>query len=93
MPHDSPPEAAADKNLAMASNFYRSRDAPRYILGHSLEIGFIGAGIIALLVLVFNYKRINKNRERQLAEGAHNGYTPEELGALGDRAITFKYFL
>jgi hypothetical protein len=24
---------------------------------------------------------------------AHNEYTPEELGALGDRAITFKYFL
>ncbi|KAF2821798.1 MFS general substrate transporter [Ophiobolus disseminans] len=78
---------------AMASNFYRAEDAPRYILGHALELGFIGAGIIALLVLVFNYKRINAKRERQMAEGAHNGYTPEELGALGDRAITYRYFL
>lgn len=78
---------------AMASNFYRAEDSPRYILGHSLELGFIGAGIIALLVLVFNYKRINAKRERQMAEGAHNGYTPEELGALGDRAITYRYFL
>ncbi|KAJ4375884.1 hypothetical protein N0V83_001162 [Neocucurbitaria cava] len=78
---------------AMASNFYRAEDAPRYILGHALELGFIGAGILALLVMVFNYKRINAKRERQLAEGAHNGYTPEELGELGDRAITFKYFL
>lgn len=78
---------------AMASNFYRAEDAPRYILGHGLELGFIGAGILALLVLVFNYKRINAKRERQLAEGAHNGYTPEELGELGDRSITFKYFL
>jgi hypothetical protein len=77
----------------MASNFYRAADAPRYILGHALELGFIGAGIIGLLVLVFNYKRINKNRERQLAEGAHNGYTPEELGELGDRSMTFKYVL
>jgi hypothetical protein len=77
----------------MASNFYRTEDAPRYILGHALELGFIGAGIIALLVLVLNYKRINKKRERQMAEGAHNGYTPEELGALGDRAITYRYFL
>jgi hypothetical protein len=77
----------------MASNFYRAEDAPRYILGHALELGFIGAGIIGLLVLVFNYKRINKNRERQLAEGAHNGYTPEELGELGDRSMTFKYVL
>ena len=77
----------------MASNFYRTEDAPRYILGHALELGFIVAGILALLVLVFNYKRINANRERQVAEGAHNGYTPEELGELGDRAITFKYYL
>ncbi|KAH6644077.1 major facilitator superfamily domain-containing protein [Boeremia exigua] len=78
---------------AMASNFYRTEDAPRYVLGHALELGFIGAGIIGLLVLVFNYKRINAKRERQLAEGAHNGYTPEELGELGDRAMTFKYVL
>lgn len=77
----------------MASNFYRAEDAPRYILGHALELGFIGAGILALLVLVFNYKRINAKRERQLSEGAHNGYTPEELGELGDRSMTFKYFL
>jgi len=78
---------------AMASNFYRTEDSPRYILGHALELGFIGAGIISLLVLVFNYKRINKQRERQMADGAHNGYTPEELGELGDRAITYRYFL
>lgn len=80
-------------STAMASNFYRTEDAPRYILGHALELGFIGAGILALLVLVFNYKRINAKRERQLSEGAHNGYTPEELGELGDRSMTFKYFL
>lgn len=77
----------------MASNFYRTEDAPRYILGHALELGFIGAGILALLVLVFNYKRINAKRERQLAEGAHSGHTLEELGELGDRSMTFKYFL
>lgn len=77
----------------MASNFYRTADSPRYILGHSLELGFIVVGIIALLVLVFNYKRINAKRERQMAAGEHNGYTPEELGALGDRAITYRYYL
>lgn len=77
----------------MASNFYRAEDAPRYILGHALELGFIVAGILAGIILVLNYKRINKKRERQLAEGAHNGYTPEELAALGDRAMTFRYVL
>ncbi|KAF1999008.1 MFS general substrate transporter [Amniculicola lignicola CBS 123094] len=78
---------------AMASNFYRSKDAPHYVLGHALELGFIVAGIVALLILVFNYRRINAKRERQMAEGAHNGYTPAEMSALGDRALTFRYFL
>lgn len=77
----------------MASNFYRGEDGPRYILGHSLELGFICIGILAVLVIVFNYKRINKKRERQMAEGAHSGITPEEMSALGDRALTFRYFL
>jgi len=78
---------------AMASNFYRSKDAPHYRLGHSLELAFICAGLIALGVLVINYRRINAKRERQMAEGAHSGYTPEELAALGDRAVTFRYML
>lgn len=77
----------------MASNFYRSKDAPRYRLGHALELAFIVAGILALFILLFNYKRINAKRERLMAEGAHNGYTPEEMSALGDRALTFRYML
>ena len=75
---------------AMASNFYRSADAPRYILGHALELGFICGGIIAVVVLVLNYRRINKKRDRQMAEGAHNGYTLDEMSALGDRSPTFR---
>ncbi|KAL1604917.1 hypothetical protein SLS60_004458 [Paraconiothyrium brasiliense] len=78
---------------AMASNFYRSKDSPRYILGHALELAFICVGILAGLFLVWNYTRINKKREKQMSEGAHNGYTPEELSELGDRAINFRYFL
>lgn len=78
---------------AMASNFYRSKDAPHYVLGHALELAFIGAGVIALIILVVNYRRINAKRDRQMAEGAHNGYTPEEMSALGDRALTFRYIL
>jgi hypothetical protein len=77
----------------MASNFYRSKDAPHYVLGHALELAFIGAGVIALIILVVNYRRINVKRDRQMAEGAHNEYTPEEMSALGDRALTFRYIL
>lgn len=36
---------------AMASNFYRAADKPKYVLGHSLEIGFVCMGLLAILVL------------------------------------------
>ena len=78
---------------AMASNFYRSEDAPTYKLGHGLEIGFVFFGTIAALVQVASYKRINAKRADQLARNEHNGYTPEELSNLGDKAMTFKYTL
>ena len=78
---------------AMASNFYRATDAPRYKLGHGLEIGFICAGIIALIIQALNYKRINKKREVLLAQGEAEKFTNEELGDLGDRAVTWKYTL
>ncbi|KAK4502735.1 hypothetical protein PRZ48_006161 [Zasmidium cellare] len=78
---------------AMASNFYRKKDAPRYILGHALEIGFICVGMVAATILIVSYDRINKKRVKQVANGEHNGYTPEELSDLGDRAMTFRYTL
>ncbi len=77
----------------MASNFYRARDAPGYKLGHGLELGFIGAGIIASLILVAGYTAENKQRARQMDEGALDSLTPEELSEKGDRAITFRYVL
>lgn len=77
----------------MASNFYRQKDGPRYILGHALELGFIGGGIIAALILIFNYQRINKSRARKMESGGASEFTPEELSAQGDRAVTWRYVL
>jgi hypothetical protein len=93
-PNDTFSPSATDALFsAMASNFYRAQDSPRYILGHALEIGFIAGGMLAVVVLVLNYKRINAKRERQLADGLYSGYTPEEMSALGDRSPTFRYIL
>ncbi|KAJ5594770.1 Major facilitator superfamily domain general substrate transporter [Penicillium hispanicum] len=36
---------------AMASNFYRAQDAPRYILGHALELAFVVVGMVAVVIL------------------------------------------
>lgn len=77
----------------MASNFYRAADSPRYKLGHGLEIGFISAGLIALVIQIWNYRRINAKRAGQVERNEHNGYTPEELSDLGDKAMTFRYTL
>jgi hypothetical protein len=78
---------------AMASNFYRSNDSPRYILGHALELGFIGAGIIAILILIFSYGVINKKRDQAIQNGDDANFTPEELSFKGDKAVTFRYML
>ncbi|KAF2085514.1 major facilitator superfamily transporter [Saccharata proteae CBS 121410] len=78
---------------AMASNFYRAKDAPEYTLGHSLELGFICAGILALIVLVISYRLINNQRSKAMNSGAHFGVTVEQLSAQGDRALTYRYCL
>ncbi|KAK7438662.1 major facilitator superfamily transporter [Colletotrichum acutatum] len=81
----------ADFEKAMASNFYRQKDGPRYILGHALELGFISVGIIAALILIFSYIGINKKRDRKMAAGEDSKFTAEELSGQGDRAVTFRY--
>ena len=76
---------------AMASNFYRQKDSPRYIMGHALELAFVCLGIIAGLILVFGYRRINKSRERQMEAGGADNVTVEELSSRGDKALTWRY--
>lgn len=78
---------------AMASNFYRQKDGPRYKLGHALELGFICAGIIATCVLIFGYATTNKKRERSMTEGAASRYSALELSEKGDRAVTWRYMI
>lgn len=76
---------------AMASNFYRGQDKPRYILGHSLALGFVLAGITASFILIIGYNRINKKRERDMRSGRRAEFTEEELSFKGDKAITWRY--
>ncbi|KAI1105475.1 MFS general substrate transporter [Jackrogersella minutella] len=78
---------------AMASNFYRQKDSPRYILGHGLELAFIGAGLIAALILVIGYNTINKKRDKVIERGGETQFTAAELSAKGDRAVTFRYMI
>lgn len=76
---------------AMAANFYRAKDSPGYTLGHGLALGFVGAGILALVSQVWCYKTANAKRARMLRDGALERLTAEELARLGDKAPTFRY--
>jgi len=76
---------------AMASNFYREQDSPKFLLGHGLEIAFVVLGLIAVLLLRINYGRINKKRDMMLAQGIT--LSDEEMSAMGDRAPTFRYVI
>ncbi|KAI0160235.1 MFS general substrate transporter [Xylariaceae sp. FL1272] len=76
---------------AFASNFYRSHDSPRFILGHALELAFATAGIIAASILILGYVRANRKRAKIIREGGHNVLSPEELSSQGDKAVTFRY--
>ncbi|KAK5096206.1 hypothetical protein LTR24_002611 [Lithohypha guttulata] len=74
-----------------ASNFYRSEDAPEYLLGHGMEIMMICIGFIALNVLRFLYTKENKARLHR--QEAVANMTEEELADMGDRSPTFRYQL
>lgn len=73
----------------MSSNFYRGQDAPKYILGHALELGFCVAGIIAVLILRRSYKTINRKREQVDV----SQYDAHSLAQMGDRSPLFRYML
>lgn len=75
----------------MASNFYRAADAPKYILGHGLEIMFVVMGLIAVVVLRLSYGRINAKRDKMGVNASE--LSDSELSDLGDRAPTFRYML
>jgi MFS family permease len=76
---------------AMASNFYRAADSPRYVLGHSLELGFISVAIIAASILLISYSAANKKRDRVLLGRGDSQSNLAELAESGDKAVTFRY--
>ncbi|KAJ5674075.1 Major facilitator superfamily domain general substrate transporter [Penicillium macrosclerotiorum] len=73
---------------AMASNFYRAEDAPQYILGHALELGFVVVGMLATILMRFIYQRINHKRDR-----IDPSQYPADPDSMGDRSPLFRYML
>ncbi|KAF9243452.1 MFS general substrate transporter, partial [Melanogaster broomeanus] len=83
---------------AIASNIFRSQDAPRYILGLGFEIAFISMGLTVIVITAFTYKHINSARDRAellQPQKGEKGEPKERGGAkpIGDRALSFRYTL
>ncbi|KAL5514524.1 hypothetical protein ACEPAG_1840 [Sanghuangporus baumii] len=76
----------------IASNIYRTRDAPRYILGHGLVLMFIGIGFVCTPLVIATYLRINSCRRENMQQARGKAdLSVEEIHELGDRAPDFKY--
>ncbi|KAI0708287.1 MFS general substrate transporter [Earliella scabrosa] len=79
----------------IASNVFRTEEAPNYRLGHGLELLFVGLGLILTPIAVFTYTRINARRDALLRDSNEKGieYSTAEIRRMGDRAPDFRYTL
>ncbi|QNP97803.1 YALIA101S12e02036g1_1 [Yarrowia lipolytica] len=76
---------------AIASQIYRSKDAPQFKLGHGIEVMFICIGFICIFVLNLYYYLVNRNRRRMVAEGKADDLTVTQLSEMGDKSPHFIY--
>ncbi|KAL5497685.1 hypothetical protein ACEPAH_2616 [Sanghuangporus vaninii] len=73
-------------------SIYRTRDAPRYILGHGLVLMFIGIRFVCTPLAIATYLQVNSRRRENIEQaGGKVDLSVEEMHELGDRAPDFKY--
>ena len=72
---------------------YLESEKPEYPTGFGTSLGFVGAGIIACLIIEALYKYINTRRARMTEDEVLAKYTLEELEAMGDRSPLYRYTL
>ncbi|KAI0365422.1 MFS general substrate transporter [Pilatotrama ljubarskyi] len=87
----------ANAGGAIACFVYRGEDAPRYLLGHGVELGFVTMGLVLLPIMVTTYMRDNMGRNAVQRDMEKRGlkieHTPEELRKMGNQAPDFRYTL
>lgn len=69
----------------VSSNVYPNRTAPRYLLGHSVAIGFAGMAIACAIILMFDNGR--RNRERDAKYGRVVARSKETVDSQTGRAV------
>ncbi|KAI9059481.1 MFS general substrate transporter [Trametes sanguinea] len=81
----------------VSGQIYRAEWAPRYVQGHAINIGCYIIALVAGGVLWWSYKTDNERRDRAANQvvkrtGVHD-LVGEDLGDLGDRHPSFRYYL
>ncbi|KAF7442710.1 pantothenate transporter liz1 [Pyrenophora tritici-repentis] len=81
-------------NGVVSSNIYRSKDRPRYFLGHGVVLAYLSlwllGGSIATRILL---ARENEKRMQGLRDAWAEGKSEQEVGEMGDRRPDFLYTL
>ncbi|CAM0139193.1 unnamed protein product [Umbelopsis sp. WA50703] len=76
----------------VGSNIYLSSDAPTYIRGHTVNLGFTALFIVLVTILRVLLWRENKMRQKQLEE-LEDRKVLEDDPRMGDRRLDFRYAL
>lgn len=67
----------------IGTQLYRPTGAPRYVVGHGTALGYLVGNLVVVSVIWFVHARINKKRDREVAEGKR--YEGEWLGDADQR--------
>nr|VWO94072.1 Uncharacterized protein [Ganoderma boninense] len=82
---------------AVSGQIYRAEWAPRYVQGHAINVACYAIALVAGAALWWSYKTDNERRDRAAHETVkrtrEHDLLGEDLGDLGDRHPSFRYYL
>lgn len=70
-----------------ASQIYPSRDAPRYIAGNSISLGFETLALVCVGLIYLLLQHRTRQKQKLISQGV------ESNGKMGDQALDFHYVL
>ncbi|KAK7696447.1 hypothetical protein QCA50_001104 [Cerrena zonata] len=79
---------------AISGQIYRAEWAPRYIQGHAINIGCYALALTAGTILWWSYRSDNRKRDEAAGRTVERvDMLGQDLGELGDRHPSFRYYL
>lgn len=75
----------------IATFTFLAKDAPKYVKGYSLSLGFIG--LSAISCTLYFLALMSENRKRATGMGEHSGKSEDERAKLGDLNPDYRYML